>query len=175
MKKFCRVAIKSGTRTVIMNIEKPIPSFGVIHGQRFVITHPGQQRTWSRCNCTGHLRDACPNNNRRSTWAERIRNVVTGDSIKKPQQLASGAVEAPRYVELRKTNDGNGMETNEALQSDGTKLGDTITERKQSESSGVQNHQTFQLSTSSSTGQSVEMKSNVNSDKDSSSTEWANQ
>ena len=42
----------SGERQVRMEIDKPIPSYGVIHGRKVKIYHPGQRRTYAHCQKT---------------------------------------------------------------------------------------------------------------------------
>ena len=49
--------ILSGERQIWMEIDKPIPSYGVIDGRKVKLYHPGQKRTCARCQKTA---DSCP-------------------------------------------------------------------------------------------------------------------
>lgn len=46
------ISILSGERQVWMEIDKPIPSYAIIDGQKVKIYHPGQRRTCARCQKT---------------------------------------------------------------------------------------------------------------------------
>ena len=70
--------ILSGERQVWMEIDKPIPSYGIIDGRKVKIYHPGQRRTCARCQKTA---DQCLGNSNAKLCDERGGNKVAVENV----------------------------------------------------------------------------------------------
>ena len=70
--------ILSGERQVWMEVNKPIPSYGVIDGKKVKMYHPGQRRTCARCQKTA---DHCLGNSNAKLCDERGGDKVGVDNV----------------------------------------------------------------------------------------------
>lgn len=78
--------VKTGTRSVRMDLAKPIPSYLVVEGQRALILYPGQAPTCMLCNKSGHIRKFCDQDSSSRAWSSVVRNgKATSESSEEPE------------------------------------------------------------------------------------------
>ena len=107
--------ISTGTFSVLMQIDRPIPSKLSVANRVCYIFYRGQERTCFQCGISGHQKNACPRNNanrnalpRASTWGNQDHSaaVVTNTPITNPNEAAGPSIvsDQPALTETQTSN-----------------------------------------------------------------------